>query len=179
MPDIKYACIYVCRGWGSLAEAACRSLERGGMGPGLHHGAMIQVSVWRGSGWACLLGRTFLSQWGRGGGGSSRVGMLPAHYWTETLKLGGAKQNRQVCLGVFSGGPRKLQGVPATARIHPTYEGRRGLRQRLAPLWIARPRVELLLLPSRPITGRVWLRGIQVTLSRVGKQNKKKANTKS
>lgn len=67
------------------------------------------------------LGRTFLSQWGRGGGGSSRVGMLPAHYWTEMLQLGGAMQNRHFCLTAFSRGSRKARDVLlVVAHTHPT-----------------------------------------------------------
>lgn len=44
--------------------------------------------------------------------------MLPAHYWTEMLQLGGAMQVKQVCRMVFNHGPRKLQGVLAAAQIH-------------------------------------------------------------
>lgn len=44
--------------------------------------------------------------------------MLPAHYWTEMLQLGGAVQIRQIYLTVFNHGPRKLQGVLAAAQTH-------------------------------------------------------------
>lgn len=44
--------------------------------------------------------------------------MLPAHYWIEMLQLGGAKEIMQVDLMLFSHGPRKLQGVLATAQMH-------------------------------------------------------------
>lgn len=44
--------------------------------------------------------------------------MLPAHYWTEMLQLGGAVQISQVYLTLFNHGPRKPQGVLATAQTH-------------------------------------------------------------
>lgn len=44
--------------------------------------------------------------------------MLPAHYWTEMLQLGGAVQIRQIYLTLFNHGSRKLQGVLAAAQAH-------------------------------------------------------------
>lgn len=44
--------------------------------------------------------------------------MPPAHYWIEMLQLGGAKEIMQVDLMLFSHGPRKPQGVLATAQMH-------------------------------------------------------------
>lgn len=104
-----------------LVEAACRYMGMVMRGnPALWNPPpqVKAVCVCRERKWMGVsLGRTFLSQWGRGGGGSSRVGMLPAHYWTEMLQLGGAMQNRQLLSHYFLSGPRKPQGVLATAQI--------------------------------------------------------------
>lgn len=69
--------------------------------------------------------------------------MLPAHYWTEMLQLGGAVQIRQIYLTLFNHGPRKLQGVLAAAQTITRFD-RYGLKQRCAPLWFPRLSVEII-----------------------------------
>lgn len=51
---------------------------------------------------------------------------------------------RQVYLSPFTHGPRKLQSVLATARNTSKHVDGNGLKQKHAPLWIPRPRVEII-----------------------------------
>lgn len=114
-------------------------------GTTLHYGPLERAVCAERKWMGVSLGRTFLSQWGRGGGGSSRVGMLPAHYWTEMLQLGGAMQNRKFCLTAFSRGSRKPQDVLlVVAHKRQTLEQKWAKAKRCALLWIPRPRREII-----------------------------------
>lgn len=69
--------------------------------------------------------------------------MLPAHYWTEMLQLGGAVQIRQIYLTLFNRGPRKSQAVLASPDTSQGLTGM-GWSKRRTPLWFPRPRVEII-----------------------------------